>query len=469
MYILTFFFLKKMNDRLFFIDNLKSGNQKIHVNNDTYLTLFELFAFLETNHSLKPFAQGNEGKVFKFGHPDHPFSFIVKVIEKPKQNENMEAFFAKWLSEEVTEKEKSNAFPFFIAQYKNMIAFEFIDFASLYPYYLFQHLISENEQKFIQKNRIWKEFQTIIQPSDITPMQRNLCIKSLFLQAIHGLYLIQGVNLHGFRHRDLHGQNVMIRKRTKTREPFVLTVFLSNQLMDIVLPDFGIELIISDFGLSSYPGIGEDNQMKYPLSDEIDLEKFFVPWISTFQKLEWKSLEKETEELLQIFRRKFGIFPNFEIILNADMFKDVFVLQKSKKNPIDLYVAPPLNVKRFTKTKTIAKKWFSQLETNVEEIRKNYDPSNSDIDEFVRRTEIYLKVIRSLNVLMNTQAGLNKLINRIPLPIEDIDAMINNLIDYKLSDFNGSNLDDILNSVGSNLGVNGYLMAFAILNNLISF
>jgi serine/threonine protein kinase len=443
-----------------FIDNLKTNKQEILVEGKS-LTLYELFEFLETDHNLKPFAQGNEGKVYRFGHPDISFSFVIKVMDTPKQTgEYGESFFAQWLSEQVTEKGKSTAFPFFIASYKNMVAYEFIEFASLYPYYLLQHLTTEDEQKKIPKYTfLWKKYQTIMQPSNITPEQRNLCIKSLFLQAIHGLYLIQGINTHGFRHRDLHGQNTMIRKR-KTKEPHILSVFMSSgKLMDIILPDFGIELVISDFGLSSYPGIGQDNQMDDPLSDKVDLENFFKPWISTFKQFEWEELATQCENLSYVFKRG---FPAFERVMDTDMFKDVFKIIPSMQNPMDLYVPPP-PVKRFTKTKEIANEWFSKLQTNVTKLEKTIDPDDSDIELFIRRTERYLKLLRNLSVLMDTENGLRRLIMRLPISIEEIEDLNDAISGFRLSDFRDSTLIEIVDTFNV---PNKYLLAFTIKNNL---
>ena len=283
-------------DRQTFIDNLKSGKQKIFITEELQLTLHELFDFLETKHNLVPIASGNEGKVFKFGQSDNGVSFVVKVIKDAK--EPMESFFIQWLSKEVAEKGKSTAFPFYIDSRNNMIAIEFIDHLSLFPYYFFRNLISKEEM--VKAQMKFSRYE--ITASVIKSEERNLQLKSIFLQVIHGLYLIQGVNLHGFRHNDLHGRNVMIRKRVR-KDRLVLTFFSSTQLMDVILPDFGLEAVISDFGASSYPGIGESSQFLHPLEMlHNDMDYFLTGWKVTFEKMEWFELIEQTEELLSEIR-----------------------------------------------------------------------------------------------------------------------------------------------------------------------
>lgn len=456
--------MKSERIRSNFIKNLKSGKQTVFVTEDLQLTLYELFDFLETKNDLKPIGSGIEGRVFKFGNVDHGFAFIVKVLNIPNETE---FFFNRWLSEEVSEKEKSTAFPFYIASRKNMIAIEFIEHMSLYPNYLFRNLISEQEQKDVMN--YFYPYKSMVNASDITPLKRDLYIKSIFIQIIHGLYLIQGVNLHGFRHNDLHGQNVLVRKRTQ-KESHTLTFFSLNSLLDIVLPDFGIEAVISDFGKSSYPGIGKTNQLTYPLGDNNmyeDVRRFLVPWIDTFKTLRWNLLAKDAEDLLSLFQQTEWKFPSFDSILQTNMFRGAFKVGLSKKNPKDMHVALLPGTKRFTETKMIVDTWMNDtMPLELLNIRNNDKVTPSDIDIFIRLMERHLKISKSFTVLMNTENGFRTLVRLVP--VSNYYAFEEIMRDHLLSDFSRLNLDELLKYLEDyKLGLAQYMLAFAIKNNIL--
>lgn len=429
-----------------FIKHLKSGEQTIHVTNDLELNLNQLFEFLKTNHSLKPIAAGNEGKVFKFGNGE--FAFIVKVLEIPNETE---FFFNRWLSAEVSEKGKSTAFPFYIASHKNMIAIEFIEHMSFFPNYLFKNLITEKDAEYVYGN-----YATVV--SNITPETRNIHIKSIFIQVIHGLYLIQGVNLHGFRHGDLHGRNVLIRKGKRLSLPF----FSFDGLKDLVLPDLGIEAVISDFGHSYYSGIGRNHQFVDPLDYHDDVRVFLDAWQATFAALRWTELVDQTDELLWLFKRTRDKFPPFDSILGTTMFRGVFKTVPSRKDPKDMYVSLPPETKRYATTKRIADGWIENvMPLEIRKIQNN--DRSTDIDNFMANMERYLRIPRAIYSLMNDERGLKRLIQL--LPLENELDMEESLV---LSDFSDSNLDEILEVLNEfELGIGRYVLAFAIKNNIL--
>ena len=435
---------KKMKlSRADFIKHLKSGEQKIHIRNDLELNLYQLFEFLKTNHGLNPIAAGNEGEVFKFG--DGEYAFIVKILKIPNETE---FFFNQWLSTEVSEKGKSTAFPFFIASHRNMIALEFIEHMSFFPNYLFKNLITEKDVQYVYDN-----YATVV--SNIAPESRNLHIKSIFIQVIHGLYLIQGVNLHGFRHGDLHGRNVLIRKGKCPPLPF----FSDDGLKDLVLPDLGIEAVISDFGHSYYAGIGRNHQFVEPFSYNNDVNVFLDAWKATFAALRWSELVDQTDGLQRLFKRT---FPSFASILKTAMFRGVFTTIPSRKDPKDLYVSLPPGTKRYAMTKKIADAWIeNSMPLEIRKIQSN--DRGVDIDTFIANMERYLRIPRELYSLMNEERGLRMLIQSLPIDEEEL-AMEESLV---LSDFSDSNLDEILEVL--DLGVSKYVLAFAIKNNVLDY
>lgn len=80
---------------------------------------------------------------------------------------------------------------------------------------------------------------------------------------------------------------------------------------------------------------------------------------------------------------------------------------------------------------------------------------------YIRRTEIYLKQLRNLNVLMDTGAGLRRLIYQLPISIGDAEKLIENASGFVLADFRGIELSEIIDTFKN------YILAFAIKNNLI--